>query len=837
MKRSNRTSMKGSSIPSFLYSLTFSILTISINALQFDTITKTQFITDGDTIVSPNGSFELGFFSPSNSQNRYLGIWYKKISTGTVVWVANRDTPIPDKTGVLKITDPGILALLNESNHTIWSSNSSISPQNPVARLLESGNLVVNDERNPDTEHLLLWQSFDYQGNTFLPGMKIGKNFVTGKEWYLSSWKTKDDPSQGGYTYRLDLRGYPQIVVSNGSTDLFRSGSWNGVLFGGPKFRPNPIYKFQVVFEKDQVYYSYELINSSVVSRLVLNPNGLAERTTWIDQAHGWVHYLTVPQDNCDTFKLCGPYGICNIDTSPVCGCLSDKFVPKDSKNWDMTDWSSGCIRRTPLDCPSDGFVKFSGLKMPDARQSWYNTTMTLDECREVCSKNCTCTAYTNLDVRGSGSGCLLWFDDLIDLRVFSDNGLYIYIRMASSDSGQQVVYHSNKRTIIILSLALFFGLLLIGLSLAFYVRQKKKKYSHLNREGRMEHNSEQTYPNKSQKEDLELPLFDLATIVDSTNNFSIDNKIGQGGFGTVYKGMLEDGQEIAVKRLSENSRQGIKEFKNEVICIAKLQHRNLVKLLGCCIQEEENILVYEYMPNKSLDSFIFDRTQRTLLDWHQRFQIINGIARGLLYLHQDSRLRIIHRDLKASNVLLDIGMNPKISDFGIAKSFGGNELAGNTKRVVGTYGYMSPEYTIDGLFSVKSDVFSFGVLVLEIMTGKKNRGFCHPDHHLNLLGHAWILYKEGRSMELIDESLRDSCELSEVLRSIHVGLLCVQQCPEDRPSMSTVVLMLGSDGALPQPKQPGFFTERNLHKADCSLSKDAANSTSEITISILHAR
>ncbi|KAL7185701.1 hypothetical protein ACSBR2_027625 [Camellia fascicularis] len=785
MKRSDRTSMEEEcAVPSFFF--TFFTLIISIETA----ITRTHFITDGSTILSSSGTFELGFFSPSpDSMNRYVGIWYKKISTGTVVWVANRETPIPDKSGVLKIIDPGILVLVNGSKQTVWSTNTSISAQNPVARLLDSGNLVVNDEKNPETEHLLLWQSFDYPGDTFLPGMKLGKNFVTGKEWYLSSWKSKVDPSQGEYTYRLDLRWYPQLVLSKGSTEQFRSGPWNGVRFSGPHLRPNPIYKYGVVFKNDEVYYSYELINISVVSRFVLNSNGIGERSTWIDRTHGWVLYLTVPQDTCDRYKLCGPYGVCNVDKSPVCDCLSNKFVPKDPKNWDMTDWSNGCVRMTPLDCHNDGFVKFSGIKMPDTRQSWYNTTMTLEECREVCLKNCSCTAYTNLDVRGSGSGCLLWFHDLIDLRVFSDNGLDIYIRMASSDLDQQVVYHSKKRTIIIVSLAVFSGMLLFALSLAFYVRQKKKKL-HLKKEGRMDHNSGQLYPNKNQKEDLELPVFDLATIVDSTNNFSIDNKIGEGGFGSVYKGILEGGQEIAVKRLSEYSTQGLNEFKNEVICIAKLQHRNLVKLLGCCIEGEEKMLIYEYMPNKSLDYFIFD-----------------------------------------------IGMNPKISDFGMARSFGGNEMAGNTKRVVGTYGYMSPEYALDGLFSVKSDAFSFGVLVLEIMSGKRNRGFCHPDHHLNLLGHAWILYKEDRSMELIDESLRDSCDLFEVLRSIHVGLLCVQQHPEDRPSMSTVVLMLGSEGVLPLPKQPGFFTERNLLEANCSSSKGTTNSVNEMTISMLHAR
>ncbi|XVF04051.1 hypothetical protein REPUB_Repub05bG0047700 [Reevesia pubescens] len=317
------------------------------------------------------------------------------------------------------------------------------------------------------------------------------------------------------------------------------------------------------------------------------------------------------------------------------------------------------------------------------------------------------------------------------------------------------------------------------------------------------------------EKEDLELPVIDFATIAKATNNFSSNNKLGQGGFGPVYKGTLIDGQEIAVKRLSKNSGQGSEEFKNEVTLIAKVQHRNLVKLYGCCVRRDEKVLIYEYMPNKSLDYFIFNETRSELLDWHSRMHIVDGIARGLLYLHHDSRLRIIHRDLKASNILLDNSMNPKISDFGLARRFGLDQTHANTRRVVGTYGYMSPEYALDGLFSMKSDVFSFGVLVLEIVTGKRNRGFSHPEHDHNLLGHAWGLWMEERPLELIDNALGDSYNVADVLRCINVALLCVQQRPEERPNMSLVLLMLCGESILPQPKQPGFFIERNLPLAD----------------------
>ncbi|OAO99923.1 hypothetical protein AXX17_AT4G26940 [Arabidopsis thaliana] len=297
--------------------------------------------------------------------------------------------------------------------------------------------------------------------------------------------------------------------------------------------------------------------------------------------------------------------------------------------------------------------------------------------------------------------------------------------------------------------------------------------------------------------------------IRDATNKFSENNKIGQGGFGEVYKGTFSNGTEVAVKRLSKSSGQGHTEFKNEVVVVAKLQHKNLVRLLGFSLEGEERLLVYEYVPNKSLDYFLFDPEKQGQLDWTRRHKIIEGIARGIVYLHQDSRLTIIHRDLKASNILLDADMNPKIADFGMARIFEMDQTQGNTSKIVGTFGYMSPEYAINGQFSVKSDVYSFGVLVLEIISGKKNSSFYDTDVSRNLVSYAWSLWSKGTAMDLVDPIIIDNCQKSEVARCIHICLLCVQDDPEERPILSTIYMMLTNDTVtLPVPQQPGFFVQ-----------------------------
>ncbi|XP_057959329.1 G-type lectin S-receptor-like serine/threonine-protein kinase At4g27290 isoform X2 [Malania oleifera] len=797
-----------------------------------DAIRPTQFLRNGSTLVSNGGRFELGFFSPGSNPNRlYLGIWYKTIPVRRVVWVANRDKPIEHPPATLTLNGTGSLVLLGRNQSVVWSTISSKEAANPAAQLLDTGNFVLRDEQRDTNSYSanFLWQSFDYPSDTLLPGMKLGWDLRTGFVRRLTSWKSSDDPSPGELIYGVELHSYPEAVMRRGSTEIYRSGPWNGLRYSGaPELRPNPLFHFEFNANLEEVYYTYQLNNDSVISILVLNGTSSAgQRYIWIEDQKRWNLYVSLPRDNCDTYSLCGAYGICVINESPVCQCLKG-FTPKSPGKWNNMNWSQGCARNKPLKCgKGDGFAKFDGLKLPDTTHSWVNRSMNLKECRAMCLANCSCVAYTKSDIRGGGSGCAMWFGDLMDMRQLPIGGQELCIRMPDSELGAN--HFSMKQLVIIVAvIAVYFGIIIVGYCICR--RRRKTK----------ENDIRNNYNNERQERDLEMPSFDLASIVNATSNFSVDKKLGEGGFGPVYKGVLLDGQEIAVKRLSMSSGQGVNEFKNEVTLIAKLQHRNLVKFLGCCIEGDERMLIYEYMPNKSLDFFIFDETKGKLLDWSKRYHIIFGIARGLLYLHQDSRLRIIHRDLKASNVLLDNEMNAKISDFGLARCFGSSQTMANTIRVVGTYGYMAPEYVVDGLFSIKSDVFSFGVLLLEIVIGKKNRGFYHSSHNLNLIGHAWRLWKEGRALELVNgEPYEVSCHVPTILRCIHVGLLCVQQQPEDRPNMSSVLLLLSSEGTLPQPNQPGFFVDRSpVEVAEYSSNKyTPSSSTNDITITHLEAR
>ncbi|KAL3503298.1 hypothetical protein ACH5RR_037747 [Cinchona calisaya] len=781
-------------------------------------------MADGDTLVSSGETFVLGFFKPQDSTNRYLGIWYKR-SPNTIVWVANREIPLIDSNGVLTVRNDGNLVLLNGTKGIIWSSNSSGEADQMnlvVAQLLDSGNFVLRRTDDFNTESYI-WQSSDFLTDTLLPGMKKGSNLRTGQNWYLTSWENQSDPSPGEFTYKLDNVGLPQFVLRKGLEKKFRSGPWNGQRFSGSALMNSPVFTSTFVYDDQEMYYTYALRNSSMLSRLTLNKSGIIQHFMLNKGSSDWLMMYTLPYDKCEEYGVCGVNGICRINDNPICECL-EGFVPKSQGDWDVLNWSGGCRRRNPLDCKSgEDFTRIRNVKLPDLLKIQVNKSMTFLECKRECLKDCNCTAFTNSNITNGGSGCLMWFGDLIDIREFHDESSEqdIYLRLPESELGSIRERKKKRALLIFVTPIVSGGMIFLCLVVWCMIQKRKKKRG-----------------TKIGKEDIDLPLFQLEAVTTATKSFSFSNIIGEGGFGPVYKGQLPTGVEIAVKRLSKNSGQGLGEFKNEVILISILQHRNLVRLLGCCLDGDERMLIYEYMPNRSLDYFIFDQRRKKMLTWKNRFEIALGISRGLLYLHQDSRLRIIHRDLKASNILLDSELNPKISDFGIAKSLGGDQIEGKTKRVIGTYGYMSPEYAFCGKYSVKSDVFSLGVLLLELVSGRRNRILDHSDMHQNLLGHTWLSWNEDEALQIMDDCLKESFVESQLLRCIQVALLCVQKLPEDRPTMASVVFMLSNETvSLPQPKHPGFFLEDSYTMEFEKSTEERKCTGNAVTITTLEGR
>ncbi|XP_028113533.1 S-locus-specific glycoprotein S13-like [Camellia sinensis] len=404
---------------------------LSAFVLADDMLNQYQQINDSGALVSARGDFKLGFFSTSNSRSRYLGIWYNNIPVQTIVWVANRDRPLNDSSGGLKIGDDGNLILLDSGGILAWSTGiQNISSKPTVAQLLDNGNLVLRNENGGSTESYIS-QSFDHPSDTLIAGMKLGWDLRVGLDRYLTSWKSADDPSLGDFSYVLDRDGLPQTVIRKGSVKQHRSGIWNGLQFNGAELK-NSIFNGNFIDNSEEVYYEFDLYQQ--LTRLILNCTGTIQCVIWNNRNLEWVVIDTEPSNPCENYGHCGPNSICTISNAYICSCL-DGYIPKSSQDWNALVWDGGCVRKYPLNCSDgEGFVAFEGVIVPDLLDFWMNTSMTVKECELECFKNCSCTAYANSDTAGGGSGCLLWYGDLIDIRSFPNPGdQTLYIRVTPS--------------------------------------------------------------------------------------------------------------------------------------------------------------------------------------------------------------------------------------------------------------------------------------------------------------------------------------------------------------------------------------------------------------------
>ncbi|RWV84167.1 hypothetical protein GW17_00054140, partial [Ensete ventricosum] len=340
---------------------------------EADTISANNSLSGSQTISSTGGNFVLGFFKPGNSSSRYyVGIWYKKVSTLTTVWVANRETPVADQsTSELRIAGDGNLVLLNQSKSIVWSTDANISSNSTLAVLLDNGNLQLRDESN---ESQVFWQSFDNPTNTWLPGGKVGLNKVTNRNQHLTAWKNDDDPAPGIFSLELDPNGTSQyFILWNMTTQYWTSGIWNGQIFSRvPEMTANYIYDFEYISNSTENYFTYTVKDNTIISRFVMDVSGQIKQLTWLENSQTWILFWSQPRQQCQVYSFCGSFGSCNENALPYCKCVQG-FSPKSQSDWDLGDQSEGCVRNTLLQCgrsdssrtEKDGFLPMSNMRLP----------------------------------------------------------------------------------------------------------------------------------------------------------------------------------------------------------------------------------------------------------------------------------------------------------------------------------------------------------------------------------------------------------------------------------------------------------------------------------------
>ncbi|XP_068497587.1 G-type lectin S-receptor-like serine/threonine-protein kinase At1g67520 [Phaseolus vulgaris] len=742
--------------------------------------------TDIATLCSKKGKYCLDFQWKDVGENQYLVV--SSANNNKVVWMSDRNQPVDGDSAVLSLNRSGVLKIESERRKPIILYYPPQPINNIKATLLDTGNFVLQQLHSNGT-NTLLWQSFDYPTDTLIPTMKLGVNHKTDHHWLLVSFMAKTLVTPGAFSLEWEPVEQELIIRRRGKV-CWRSGKLRNNRFEHIPEDAQRRLKYTIVSNGDENSFSFTTTNEEADLWWILSETGQ------ISDGKGYVARA----------DLCYGY---NTDG----GCQRWQDIPKCRNPGDVFQKKTGYFNYL-LNTSIEGNISYG-----------------YSDCEASCWSNCNCNAFT--EFYSNGTGCTFFHWISAENYTFDSTGenFYFLVNMLTNHKGtKKWIWIGAVAATALLAICLF--TICLALKKRKFVFQDKKRQRMVMK---MVHLA--TCSRSSAMEDFEvdlkkgngLKLFNYTSVMAATSGFSSENMLGEGGFGPVYKGILLTGQEIAVKRLSKTSGQGIVEFKNELTLICELQHMNLVQLLGCCIHEEERILIYEYMPNKSLDFYLFDSTRGKLLDWKKRFKIIEGISQGLLYLHKYSRLKII---LKASNILLDENMNPKISDFGMARIFT-QESVSNTNRIVGTHGYMSPEYIMEGVFSTKSDVYSFGVLLLEIVGGRRSLGCYGVDRPLNMIGHTWELWKDGASSELVDPSIKESFDPNEVQRCIHIGLLCVQHYADDRPTMSDIVSMLTNKSEIVSlPERPAFYVGRKIIHHELSSKGFCADSTVEITTS-----
>nr|AMH40476.1 G-type lectin-domain containing receptor kinase 4 [Pohlia nutans] len=751
------------------------------------------------TWLSENGTFTMGYTPiPANSTSLYLGVWYSGVQV-VPVWLMHRERPV--KAGAtLTLTRGGNLVLVDADGSQVFTSNTSALGV-VGGQFLENGNIVLQNGSDAT-----VWDSFNYPTDTFLPGLvvQVGHKFT--------SWKSNDDPSPGLYTFGIMANGELHFMWNN-SQLYYSSGPWAGSYYTNPpqlgRTTPPDVFHYDNSTGSPRIWYttSGRSVTADItLKRMRLDPDGVARQHIWVIDTVSWQTFISAPMEPCDAYRVCGQNSLCTSSNYiPGCSCLPD-HQPVSASEWNDQDyWLHGCSRDPQiLQCTngSSPDATTSFLALADATtlegdqqtQIYFNETES--SCREKCVQNCSCSGYSFMTGITAIPNCTLHSASTVVYNARTSNDSVttpFMLRFQAIPSpivgdSKGSSFTGTKLIVTVVVLVSFLILVLVAALLWWRFRMHKR-----GGEGSLKDFSA-----------VGVVRFSYKELVDATGNFS--KQLGGGGFGPVHKGTLGDKSEVAVKTL-QKLKQGEQEFRTEVAVIGTVQHINIVRLRGFCAEGDHRALVYEFIPNGSLEKYLFTKSDekeqvQEVLDWKTRMTIALGTARGLAYLHHECRSAIIHCDIKPENILLTADFTPKVSDLGLAKLLG-KDVSRVITMIRGTRGYLAPEWLTNCTLTSKVDVYSFGMTLLELISGRRTVDLSQPSEKYFYA--VWV-YKEmvrGEPLTtLVDERLtKGSVEEDELRRALQVGLWCAQDDPDKRPSMRDVVKML--EGTLDIPDAP----------------------------------
>ncbi|KAK1260328.1 G-type lectin S-receptor-like serine/threonine-protein kinase SD2-2 [Acorus gramineus] len=772
------------------------LVTISISTELVEIVQSTSVILRGNsTVLSSNRTFEMGFFTVDGGSSWFLGIWYASIPIRSYVWVANRRSPVTgplSSSATLVLTDGEGLTVTDSAGRGVWFSGGGNATE---ARLLDTGNLVVfyGDRGKKD---VVLWQSFDHPSDTWLPEMEITRRLS------ITCWRSPSDPSPGLYSLRLSPRSYGSFELvyrgEEGEIPYWSTGNWTsgGWFSGVPEMTVPYIYTFRFnrPFTEEASFAYAEAFPSPPPTRFSVDPSGQIRQYTWSAQTANWNMFWSRPDDPCRVYGLCGHLGLCSaaataggVDVRRPCECPHE-FVPADPPGWDSGDFSSGCVRRSGGGgaCAGDTFEEVGAFLFEGGDGAVAVPVANRGSCEDSCRRNCSCLG---LAFDSKTGGCENLYGRVLNLQESADHeAAVLYLRIDGGDGDGRIA----RWKVAVLSCGS--SMAFLGLTFLLFLIWKLKQRQR--RRGGDEDDEEANLPVTN------LRVFTYKELQTATRGFS--EELGHGGFGAVFRGDLPGPSPtpVAVKRLDRPG-GGERDFRAEVRTIGSVHHVNLVRLIGFCLDGPHRLLVYDCMRNGPLSAYLRREHRRENLSWAVRFRIAVGTARGIAYLHEECRDRILHCDIKPENILLDGDYNPKVSDFGLAKLIG-RDFSRVLTTMRGTWGYVAPEWISGVAITPKADVYSYGMTLLEIIGGRRNVDST-DDGGEQWFFPPWAAKRiiEGGVADVVDPALGGGFDSAEVERAGLVAVWCIQDEEGARPTMGSVVKMLEGTVGVTTPPPP----------------------------------